>query len=254
MNSRLTVSLTALVAVLAAGPAHARKVAIKAGTIAPEGSVWHNALLKLGQEWSAASKGDVTLKIYPGGVAGDEGDMIRKMRIGQLHMGSVTGISLGQITRATLALQVPMLIRSLDELDYVREQLGPRVAAEMEKNGFVVLNWGDAGWVHLFSKALAKTPDDFRKLKYQTWSEDPASEKAWRAARFQPVPLSSTDVLTGLKTDMIQAFGPRPCSRSARSGSGSRSTWSPSIGRRSTGPRSSRRISGRRSTPRFARS
>lgn len=191
--------------------AEARKVVVKVGTLAPEGSAWHLALQKVGQRWKEASKGDVQLKIYPGGVAGDEGDMIRKMRIGQLHMGSVTGIGLGQITRATMALQVPMMIRSWDELDHVRARMSPKIEAEMDAQGFVVLNWGDAGWVHQFSvKPEAKTADDYRKLKYMVWNEDPDSEKAWRSAGFQPVPLSSTDVLSGLSNGMIEAFGTAP--------------------------------------------
>lgn len=195
---------------LAPGVAEARKVKIKVGTIAPEGSVWHSALQKLAQRWKKESGGDVVVKIYPGGVAGDEGDMLRKMRIGQLHMGSITGIALGQVTRATLALQVPMLLQSWEELDHVRTQLGPKVAAEMEANGFVVLNWGDAGWVHQFSVKPGTVPDDYRKFKYMVWNEDPASEKAWRTAKFDVVPLSSTDALSGLKTGMIGAFATTP--------------------------------------------
>jgi TRAP-type transport system periplasmic protein len=152
----------------------------------------------------------VTLNVYPGGVAGDEGDMVRKMRIGQLHAATITNIGLSRITRATVALQIPMVIESYEELDYVREKIGPKIAAEIEKEGFIVLNWGDAGWVHFFSKVPAKTPDDYRKLKMFVWSGDPEAEKAWRSAKFQTVPLSSTDVLSGLKTGLVEAFCTAP--------------------------------------------
>ncbi len=190
--------------------AEARKVKIKVGTLAPEGSIWHNTLVRVAQRWKEASGGKVRLKIYPGGVAGDEGDMIRKMRIGQLHMGAMTGIGLQQITRSTLSLQLPMVFDSWSMLDHVRNQVADKMKADIESKGFVVLNWGDAGVVHLFSKTGAKTCADFKKTKYWVWSDDPESERAWRAAEFNPVPLSSSDVLSSLRTGMINAFGTTP--------------------------------------------
>ena len=212
MKSKLVqiLSFSLVLGAAGASPASARTVKVKVGTIAPEGSIWHNALSRLAQRWREASGGKVRLKIYPGGVVGDEGDMVRKMRIGQLHMAGVTGVGLSQITRSTLALQVPMMIDSYAELDFIRARAGPKIAQEMKDSGFVVLSWVDAGWVHHFSKQPAQTPDALRKLKYIVWNEDPASEKAWRAANFKVVPLSSTDVMSALRTDMAQSFGTTP--------------------------------------------
>lgn len=210
MNRRRLLLLLTTAAIAAPTTASARKVTIKVGTVAPKGSVWHDALKRIDQRWKKASDGKVKLRIFPGGVAGDESDMLRKMRIGQLHMGSMTGVSLAQIARSASILSVPMLIRSHEELDYVRERMGPRLKKDLADKGFVVLAWGDAGWAHQFSKAPARTPDDFRKLKYLVWTGDPAGEKAWRATKFNPVPLSSTDVLSGLRTGMIEAFGTTP--------------------------------------------
>ncbi|MCC7385034.1 MAG: TRAP transporter substrate-binding protein DctP [Deltaproteobacteria bacterium] len=186
--------------------ASAGTVTIKLGTLAPEGSPWHKRVLSLAERWKKASDGTVELKVYPGGVAGNEGDMVRKMRIGQLHAAAITGIGLGEIHRSTIALQIPMVMQSWEELDYVRDKIGPEIAGEMEKAGFVVLNWGDAGWVHFFSKSAAITSEDYRKLKLFVPAGDPAAEKAWRKASFNPVPLSTTDVLSALQTGMVDAF------------------------------------------------
>lgn len=190
-------------------PAEAKKVKIKLGTLAPEKSPWYTALARVGQRWQEVSS-DIELKIYPGGVVGDEGDMVRKMRIGQLDAATLTNIGMSRITKATVALQVPMMVESYEELDYLRDKLSPQLEAELEKGGFIVLTWGDAGWVHFFSKEPAKTPDDFRKLKMFLWSGDPESEAAWKASDFKPVPMSSTDVLSGLQTGMIEWVGTAP--------------------------------------------
>jgi TRAP-type C4-dicarboxylate transport system substrate-binding protein len=190
--------------------AEAKEVKIKLGTLAPEGSPWHNIIKRMGQRMKDMSGGKVNLVIYPGGVAGDEGDMVRKMRVGQLHAATITNIGLSRITRATVALQLPMTIQSYEELDYVRDKIGPKIAKEIEKQGFVVLNWGDAGWVHFFSKAQAQTPDDFRKLKLYVWNGDPESERAWKVARFNTVPLSSSDVMASLSSGMVDCYGTTP--------------------------------------------
>jgi TRAP-type C4-dicarboxylate transport system substrate-binding protein len=207
----VAVSLSLIAAAVAAPrEAQAKKVTIKLGTLAPEGSPWFNAVKRMGERWSQASNGEVVLKVFPGGVAGDESDMLRKMRIGQLHAATVTNIGLARITRASLALQVPMMLESYEELDHVRAALRPKIEAELAAGGFVALNWSDAGWVHFFSKQPASGPDAIRKMKMLTWSGDAEAEKAWKAAGFGVVPLSATDVLSSLQTGIIDAFAAAP--------------------------------------------
>ncbi len=187
-----------------------RRLRLKLGTLAPSGSAWTLVLRRMGQRWAEASGGRLALKIFPGGVAGDEGDMVRKMRIGQLQAGTLTGMGLAKITRSTVALQIPMMFDSWESLDRVRDAVGPRLEAELLEAGFVLLSWGDAGWVHKFSTTPAVTPDDFRSRKLFVRAGDPDAAALWAEAGFRPVPLASTDVLTGLRTGMIDAFGTTP--------------------------------------------
>lgn len=202
--------MTAMIVAGASPDAMAKKVRIKLGTLAPEGSVWMNVLTRMGQRWKTASKGQVVLKIYPGGVAGDELDMVRKMRIGQLHAGCFTGVGLSEISKAHLGLQIPMMFDSWAQLDYVRDRVAPRIESDMEAVGFVMLQWGDAGWVHKFSKDPAVTPADYKPLKLFVLAGQTQAEALWREGGFHPVPLSTIDVLGGLKTGMIDAFGTTP--------------------------------------------
>src|SRR5258708_39590228 len=96
-------------------------VVIKLGTLAPNGSTWHTLLKEMGQKWSQASGGQVTLRIYPGGVVGNEGDMVKKMRIGQLQGSALTVVGLQEIAPEPQALDAPMLVDSFATLDYVME-------------------------------------------------------------------------------------------------------------------------------------
>src|SRR6185369_3099257 len=120
----LRIAPIAFAAILHAGAAVAA-APLKLATLAPEGSPWHDLLVDIGQGWRTASSGQVTVRIYAGGVAGDEADMIRKMRIGQLQLAALTGVGLSEIAPEIQALQMPMMFDSYAELDYVRDRLAP---------------------------------------------------------------------------------------------------------------------------------
>jgi TRAP-type C4-dicarboxylate transport system substrate-binding protein len=67
------------------------QVVIKLGTVAPEGSIWHDILLDMRQQWREISGGQVELRIYAGGVLGGEDEMVRKMQRRGLDALAVSG-------------------------------------------------------------------------------------------------------------------------------------------------------------------
>ena len=199
----------AAIALLTA-PCFSQPVLIKMGTVAPDGSPWHQILQQMGQDWTKISGGKVTLRIYPGGVLGDEPDMIKKMRIGQLQAVALSGSGLSRLEPAVACLQIPMMIESYAELDYVRDRIAPRLEKLLEEKGYIVLNWGDAGWVHFFTKRPATKLDDIRKMKLFTMAGDPDALELYQSAGFRPVPLATTDMLPALQTGLIDAFDVPP--------------------------------------------
>ncbi len=183
---------------------------IKFGTLAPEGSPWYEIIRDMGEAWRTASNGSVELRIYPGGVAGDDPDMVRKMRIGQLHAAALTGEGLSRISPEVQSLQLPMMVSSYEELNYIREGMSGDLNALLDAKGFKVLTWADAGWVHFFSQQPIIHPDDLKPMKLFTWAGDTTYVEAWKDAGYQPIPLSSTEILTSLQSGMINAFPTTP--------------------------------------------
>lgn len=179
---------------------------IKLGSVAPIGSPWHVALQRLGAEWARISDGEVRLKLYMGGVAGNEPDMLRKMRIGQLHGAAITALGLNRITPEVLALSVPFLIRSEEELDYVMDKTRSYFASGIEEKGFRVLALSKAGWVHFFGRDPIYTPDDLKRQRLSVTAEDAQLLEAWRKLGFSAVPLSVPDLMMGLQSGMIDAL------------------------------------------------
>ena len=185
--------------------AQGRRIVINMGTLAPEGTAWHDALLQMRQDWNRISRGQVVLRIFPSGVQGDENTMIRKMRIGQLQAVAVSGNGLSRIEPAISCLQIPLMLASYEELDYVRDRLAPQLEGMIEQKGFKILNWADAGWVRFFTKRPASTLDDIRGMKLLTSAGDPETEELYKDFGFQVVPLPYTEVLTALQTGLIEA-------------------------------------------------
>jgi TRAP-type C4-dicarboxylate transport system substrate-binding protein len=200
----------ALALLLAAGSASAQTVKIKLGTLAPQGSTWHQLLQEMAADFAKASNGKVELKIYAGGTQGNEGEMVRKMSIGQLHAASISAIGLHEITPEPQAEDVPFMIDSYEEYDYVHEKVRGKLEELVAKKGYQVLQWGEVGFVYLFSTQPYKTPEDFGKGKVFTWNGDPGAEAAWKAAGFRPVVLSSTDLIPALSSGMINVVSEPP--------------------------------------------
>ena len=179
---------------------------IRLGTLAPQGSSYHQILQEMGEEWRTASNGAVQLVVYAGGTMGSEAELVRRIRLGQLHAAAITVAGLAEIDPAVSALQdMPMMYRTLEEAEYVRGKLEPTFTRLMGDKGFVVLFWADAGWVRLFARRPAVRPDDFKTLKVFVTAGATKQFDLMKSAGHSPVALEWSDALTALQTGMIDA-------------------------------------------------
>jgi len=198
-------------ALLVATPALADpQVQIKLGTLAPSGSSWHELLKEMSEKWLSVSGGTVKLRIYPGGTQGSEGEMIRKMAVGQLQGAAITSVGLHDIVPEPQAVTVPLMFDTADEVKKGLAKLEPTFNSLLYKKGYVGLSWGVIGAIKLFCTRPFRTPAEAAGAKMFTWEGDPGSVKAWKAAGFTPVVLSSTDVVTSLQTGMIDCVANVP--------------------------------------------
>jgi len=202
MTTLLRILVVAMIAGVVPVSAEAQQK-VKLGTLAPKDSSFHRILTDMGAQWRAQG---VELKIYAGGARGGESEMVSHMRNGALDAGLLTVVGLSDIDHSVEALQsIPMIFRSLAEVDYVGDRLRPRLEKRLREKGFVVLFWADAGWVRFFSRKPIVHPDDLRKAKLFTWAGDVPSVNLYRVSGFQPVPLETSDILPALSTGMIDA-------------------------------------------------
>ena len=176
---------------------------IKIATLAPKGSSYYNSLLEMGAKWQ---KLGVRLVIYPDGQQGGEATMVQMIRAGQLQAGMFTTTGLADIEPSVASMQnMPMMFRSFDELDYVRQKLQPTIEKRFAEKGFVLLFLGDAGWVRFFSRYPALHPADLKKQKIFTWAGDNTQLDLMKSYGYQPVSLETSDIFTSLQTGAIDA-------------------------------------------------
>lgn len=210
MNRRSFLSIGAAslsLAAGAAGPAYGQAggpVIVKLGTKAPSGSPWHKLLQEASQKIKELSGGQVQFKIFAAGTMGDEGDMVKKMRIGQLQAAGISTVGLHDITPEPQALDIPFLVKNAEERDKLLVKYGPTLDQVLAKKGFVVLSWSDIGFTYFFSAKSLPNISEARQAKLFCWDGDLAAKDAWIAGGFKKiVVLSSNDILPSLTTGMI---------------------------------------------------
>jgi len=176
---------------------------LKFATLAPTGSTWMNLLEAWGQEVKTRSDGRLVFKFYPGGVQGDEPDVLKKMRFNQLQGGAFTGYGIGHMYSPARVLELPFLFHNVDEIDFVREHFTPEFRKGFHDNGFELLGWMEIGFIHMFSTKPIRSLNDMRSRRVWLWQGDPMGQAFFKASGISPVPLSIVDVYTSLSTGLI---------------------------------------------------
>ncbi|MBX2991143.1 MAG: TRAP transporter substrate-binding protein DctP [Bacteroidetes bacterium] len=176
---------------------------IKFASLAPDGSTWTNVLREYDAAIRKESGGKLGFRIYPGGVQGEDKDVIRKMRLGQLHSAGLTGVGLGDIASKVRILDSPFLFNNEAEVDHIYTTFAEEFDKAFRDNGYVLLGWAEVGWVYVLTNTPVRTLADMNGVKMWMWEGDKVAEATFRALGISPIPLSVIDVLTSLQTGLI---------------------------------------------------
>jgi TRAP-type C4-dicarboxylate transport system substrate-binding protein len=192
------------------GFGYSQKYTIKFATLAPEGSTWLKVMQEYNQEIKQLTNNEVRFKIYPGGIQGDEKNVLRKIRLGQLHSAGFTGVGLGEILSEARILDSPLLFRNYDEVDYITKLLYNEFSNKFEEAGYILIGWTEVGFVYIFGNKPVTSLGNLKGTKMWMWEGDPIAEAAFNSLGVSPIPLSITDVLTSLQTNLIEAVYTAP--------------------------------------------
>ncbi len=189
----------------------AQAVTFKMATLSPEGSVWMTKMREGAAEIKKRTHGRVKFKFYPGGVMGDSNAVLRKIRIGQLHGGALTGGTLTRFYKDNQIYSLVMKYRTPDEIKYIRKNLDATVQAGIKKGGFTTFGFAEAGFAYVMS-STNPVPSVAVLQKQKAWipANDDVALEAVRTFGVTPIPLPLGDVLAGLQTGLINTIAASP--------------------------------------------
>jgi TRAP-type C4-dicarboxylate transport system substrate-binding protein len=201
-------SLTVLILSLGVGTAQA--LTLKIASIAPDGSTWMKEMRAGAKIIKERTGGRVKLKFYPGGVMGNDKAVLKKIRLGQLQGGALTGGALSHLYPDMQIYSLPMIIRSYDEADFVRAKLDPRLEQGLEKKGLATLGISEGGFAYIMSSAQIRSIEDLKAQKMWVPEGDVLTDQLFDKMGVNPIPLPIAEVYTGLQTGMIDSIGTTP--------------------------------------------
>jgi TRAP-type C4-dicarboxylate transport system substrate-binding protein len=177
---------------------------LKIASVAPDGSHWMQQMRAGAEEIKTRTGGRVLFKFYPGGVMGNDSQVLRKIRANQLQGGAFAAGGLAERYAGLNLYGIPLLFRSLAEVDAVRAKLDPKLIGGLEQAGFVSFGFVEGGFANLFSNEPIRTVSEMRRKKVWVPDGDQISFLAMQELGLSPVTLPVTDVLTGLQTGLIE--------------------------------------------------
>ncbi|MCA9664073.1 MAG: TRAP transporter substrate-binding protein DctP [Myxococcales bacterium] len=183
--------------------AKSAKQTLTIATLLPSGTSWMRLFRQFARRVRERTGGTLRIRYYPGGVMGDERDMIAKLKRGRIDGGALTGMGLGQLAGAVRAFELPFFFERAETLYAVRKQLEPQLRAALRKGGVELLAWGDIGWIHFFSRRPMVTRDDILKLRTWAWGDDELAIALVRKLGVKYRPLAVHGVLPALQSGII---------------------------------------------------
>ncbi len=191
-------------------PFHIQANTLKIATLAPDGTVWMKIMREGAKEVKEATHGRVKIRFYPGGVMGNDKSVLRKIRVGQLQGGALTGGGLIPICPECQLYSLPFIFRSYTEADYIRERMDPLLSEVLKKKGFVSFGVSEGGFAYLMSNQPLTQVAQLKEQRVWVPEGDRVSRIVFEALSISPIPLPLTDVLTGLQTGLIDTVGISP--------------------------------------------
>ena len=190
--------VTALTVAAALPLAAADPVKIKLGTLAPENSPWSDALRTMGASWSKATEKRVTLTVYAGTIP-SESNAISRMAVDGLQAATLMVAGLAELDDAFNVFGIPLFFESDAELAHVQQKLTPLLQQKLAAKKLRLINWGNGGWVRLFSKNPVRTVADLKAAKLYTTEGDDRWVRWYSANGFHAVPLAPGEIPKQLK-------------------------------------------------------
>ena len=170
MKARLLSSLLALCAL--ASVASAEPITLRFATVAPDGTAWARVFRAMGRDLEADSKGQIVSKWYFGGIAGNERQMLDRLKKNQLDAVMSGGMMCMTLSPSMRVLRLLGLFQSRDESAYVLGRLRADIDREFAAAGFHNMGEASLGSDMMFTRQPVTSVADLKKTRLWFWDLD----------------------------------------------------------------------------------
>jgi TRAP-type C4-dicarboxylate transport system substrate-binding protein len=142
-----------------------------------------------GRSVEQATGGQLRVKVYLGGIAGDEVEEGERLRKGQLDLVASAHMLCQRISPSMRILRLPGLFQDRDESREILNRLQPIFDAEAHERGFIIPGTTAMGAETIFTRVPVHSMTELRKLKLWRWNLDEVAIAADREMGLDIVPL-----------------------------------------------------------------
>jgi TRAP-type C4-dicarboxylate transport system substrate-binding protein len=201
--------LAPLVLALLLGPARAeepQKFVLRVATVSPDGTAWAREAKAYDRDVELATKGALRIKFYWGGVAGDDVEVMDRIRKGQLDGAASGGPLCERLAPSTRVLGIPGLFQDRDEVAHVMHLLRPVLQKEAQHEGFYWVGSSTLGPAVIFSRNPIRTWTDLRATKLWEWDLFEYAIKSDRSMGLNVAALPLLDAKRAYDTKQVDGF------------------------------------------------
>jgi len=148
--------------------------------------------------------GEITLKMFHGGVLGSQPDAIEQVRIGALEIGNFNLGPIGPIAPEANVVSLPFIFKDMGHMHRALDgAAGQKISDGMAKKGLIALAWYDSGARSFYnSKKPISKPEDVAGMKVRVMNNDLYSGMI-SALGGNPSPMAFSEVYQSLKTGVV---------------------------------------------------
>ncbi len=187
-------------------PASALAMELRISTLLPDGTAEVRALRQASNQISAETDGRVSLRLFPGGVMGDDDAIERRIRAGQVHGALVQSGALSGSFRDIQILNAPFIIEDYAEVDHLRAVFSEDMEQGLKAQGIHTFGFIDGGFAYVMSREPARSVEDLRNSRVWLPANDNFSIQVARAFGVSPTVLGISEVLTSIQTGVVDTI------------------------------------------------
>ncbi|BCU53668.1 TRAP transporter substrate-binding protein [Enterobacter kobei] len=186
---------------------------IKAADVHPQGYPNVVAVQNMGEKLKQQTDGKLEIKVFPGGVLGDEKQMIEQAQMGAIDMIRISMAPVAAILPDIEVFTLPYVFRDEDHMHKVIDgDIGKSIGEKLTNNPksrLVFLGWMDSGTRNLITKTPVTTPEALKGMKIRVQGS-PVALATLKAMGANAVAMGVSEVYSGMQTGVIDGAENNP--------------------------------------------